>query len=78
MTIGSAARYLACVVLCAGLALGAQAGTPEEDATLGLIAGHHDDLEGPGTGRLQRALDEGAIARRDYDLPRERILDRPH
>ncbi len=27
---------------------------------------------------LQRALDEGAIDRRDYDLLRERILDRPH
>ena len=27
---------------------------------------------------LQRALDEGAIERRDYELLRKRILDRPH
>ncbi len=27
---------------------------------------------------LQRALDEGAIDHRDYDLLRKRILDRPH
>lgn len=27
---------------------------------------------------LQRALDEGAIDRSDYDLLRKRILDRPH
>ena len=37
MTIRSATLYLAGIVLCTGLALGAQAGTPEEDATLGLI-----------------------------------------
>ncbi len=45
MTIGSAVRYLACVVLCAGLALGAQAGTPEEDATLGLIRDQFKDVD---------------------------------
>jgi len=45
MTIGSATRYLACVTLCAGLALGAQAGTPEEDATLGLIREQFQDVD---------------------------------
>lgn len=45
MTIRSASRYLAGVVLCVGLSVGAQAGTPEEDATLGLIREQFKDVD---------------------------------
>lgn len=45
MTIRSASRYLAGVVLCVGLSFGAQAGTPEEDATLGLIREQFKDVD---------------------------------
>lgn len=43
--IQSAIRYLAGAVLCAGLAFGAHAGTPEEDATLGLIREQFKDVD---------------------------------
>lgn len=45
MTIQSAIRYLAGAVLCAGLAFGAQAGTPDEDATLSLIREQFNDVD---------------------------------
>lgn len=45
MMIQSAIRYLAGAVLCAGLAFGAQAGTPEEELTLGLIREQFKDVD---------------------------------
>lgn len=45
MTFRSAFRYLAGLVLCAALAFGAQARTPDEDATLGLIREQFKDVD---------------------------------
>ncbi|ACR01320.1 hypothetical protein [Thauera aminoaromatica] len=59
MTIRSATRYLAGVVLCAGLALGAHAGTPEEDATLGLIREQFQDVD------LRRVIEVSASMKLD-------------
>lgn len=59
MTIRSATLYLAGVVLCTGLALGAQAGTPEEDATLGLIREEFQDVD------LRRVIEVSASMKLD-------------
>ena len=59
MTIRSATLYLAGVVLCTGLAVGAQAGTPEEDATLGLIREEFQDVD------LRRVIEVSASMKLD-------------
>ena len=38
-------RAVAAIVLCAGLALGAHAATPEEDAAIGLIREQFKDVD---------------------------------